>query len=148
MGGILLSYPVSELISRISLPHISTEVLASSNWHFYFLFLSLNLEGILIPWPVISPMSPKKETHSPACWTAREFPQTDFLKQAPPWGVMDWMLVSLQIWMLQMNLFAKQKQTHRHREQTYRHQGAKRGIGWIVSLGLIVNIGIDCCFSH
>ena len=29
--------------------------------------------------------------------------------------------------MVQMNLFAKQKYRHRHREQTYGHQGGKGG---------------------
>ena len=37
--------------------------------------------------------------------------------------------------MIQMNLFTKQKQTHRHRKQTYGYQGERWG-GWIKSLGL------------
>ena len=32
--------------------------------------------------------------------------------------------------MIQMNLFTKQKQTHRHRKQTYGYQKKKRGINW------------------
>ena len=63
-------------------------------------------------------------------------------KTAPHWGVTDWMLLSLQICMLQMNLLAKQKQTHRYRGQMYGHQGGKRGIGWIVSLGLLSRLGL------
>ena len=36
-----------------------------------------------------------------------------------------------------MNLFTKQKQTHRHREQTGGCQGGRRvGEGWTGSLGL------------
>ena len=31
--------------------------------------------------------------------------------------------------MIQMNLFAKQKQTHRHRKQTYGYQKGKWGEG-------------------
>ena len=30
--------------------------------------------------------------------------------------------------MIQMNLFTKQKQTHRHRKQTYGHQRGKGGV--------------------
>jgi len=36
-----------------------------------------------------------------------------------------------------MNLFTKQKQTHRHREQTYGCQGGGEGVGWTGSLGLV-----------
>ena len=40
--------------------------------------------------------------------------------------------------MIQMNLFTKQKQTHRLREQTYGYQGgAREGEGWTGSLGLV-----------
>ena len=40
--------------------------------------------------------------------------------------------------MAQMNLFAKQKQTHRHREQMWRCQGGGgEGEGWTGSLGLV-----------
>ena len=35
-----------------------------------------------------------------------------------------------------MNLFTKQKQTHRHREQTCGSQGGRGMGGWIGSLGL------------
>ena len=35
-----------------------------------------------------------------------------------------------------MNLSTKQKQTHRHREQTGGCQGGRVGKGWIGSLGL------------
>ena len=35
--------------------------------------------------------------------------------------------------MTQTNLSMEQKQTHRHKEQTYRYQGGK---GWMGSLGL------------
>ena len=38
--------------------------------------------------------------------------------------------------MVQMNLFTKQKQSHRRREQTYLYQGEGREEGWIGSLGL------------
>ena len=39
--------------------------------------------------------------------------------------------------MTQKNLSTKQKQTHRHREQTYGCQGGRSvGEGWIGSLGL------------
>ena len=38
---------------------------------------------------------------------------------------------------VQMNLYTKQKQTHRHRKQTYGCQkGGGMGKGWIGSLGL------------
>ena len=37
--------------------------------------------------------------------------------------------------MMQMNLSMKQKQTHRHKEQTFGHQGGERA-GRIGSLGL------------
>ena len=33
--------------------------------------------------------------------------------------------------LIQMNLFTKQKQTHRHRKQTYGYQSGKRGEGYI-----------------
>ena len=38
--------------------------------------------------------------------------------------------------MVQMNLFAKQKERHRHREQMYGYQEGKRGAGGIGTLGL------------
>ena len=38
--------------------------------------------------------------------------------------------------MIQMNLFTKQKQTHRHGKQTYGHQSGKGEEGCIRSLGL------------
>ena len=37
-----------------------------------------------------------------------------------------------------MNLFTKQEQIHRHREQTYGCQGGEVGEGWIGSLGLVL----------
>ena len=36
-----------------------------------------------------------------------------------------------------MNLSTKQKQTHRHGEQTYGCQGWEEGVGWTGSSGLI-----------
>ena len=39
--------------------------------------------------------------------------------------------------MIEMNIFIKQKQTHRHRKQIYGYQRGKGlGEGWIESLGL------------
>ena len=43
--------------------------------------------------------------------------------------------------MAQMNLFTKQKQTHRHREQTYGCQGGARGTDWEFGVG-------GCKLSH
>ena len=40
--------------------------------------------------------------------------------------------------MIQMNLFTKQKQTHRLRELTYGHQGGRVGRG-----GIVREFGID-----
>ena len=38
--------------------------------------------------------------------------------------------------MIQMNLFAKQKWTYRHREQIYGYQGDKRsGMNWEIGIG-------------
>ena len=37
---------------------------------------------------------------------------------------------------IQMNLFKKQKETHRHRKQIYGYQRGKVGEGWIRSMGL------------
>ena len=42
-----------------------------------------------------------------------------------------------------MNLFTKQKQTHRCREQTYGHQGGKAGVGDGGGGGMNWEIGID-----
>ena len=39
--------------------------------------------------------------------------------------------------MAKMNLPTKQKQTHRHRDQTCGCQGGERGEGWTGSLGLV-----------
>ena len=40
--------------------------------------------------------------------------------------------------MAQMNLLMKQKQTHRHREQTHGCKGGRgKGEGWTGSLGLV-----------
>ena len=39
--------------------------------------------------------------------------------------------------MTQMNLSTKQKQTHRHREQTCGHQGGSCREGWTGNLGLV-----------
>ena len=45
--------------------------------------------------------------------------------------------MNLSMKMIQMNLFTKQKQTHRHRERTYGYQWGKcGGEGQIGSLGL------------
>ena len=39
--------------------------------------------------------------------------------------------------MTQMNLLTKQKQTHRHREQTYGYQGKRReGINWAIGIDI------------
>ena len=38
--------------------------------------------------------------------------------------------------MIQMNLFIKQKKTHRHRKQTYGHQRGKTRGGIILELGI------------
>ena len=38
--------------------------------------------------------------------------------------------------MVQMNLFTKQKETHRHRKQTYGYQRGKGGVGSIGNLRL------------
>ena len=38
--------------------------------------------------------------------------------------------------MIQMNLFTKQKQTHRHRKQTYGYQRGKVGGGGMDKLGV------------
>ena len=84
---------------------------------------------------------PKRSTQS-CLLDCQGVPSNWLSKTAPHWGVTDWMLLSLQICMLQMNLLAKQKQTHRYRGQMYGHQGGKRGIGWIVSLGLLSRLGL------
>ena len=39
--------------------------------------------------------------------------------------------------MAQGNLSTKQKQTHRHREQTCGYQRGEEGVGWTGSLGLV-----------
>ena len=44
--------------------------------------------------------------------------------------------------MVQMNRFAKQKEAHRCREQTYGHQGGKVGV-WGGGGGMNWEIGID-----
>ena len=44
--------------------------------------------------------------------------------------------MSFVVQIVQMKLITKQKQIHRHREQTYCCQGREVGEGWIGSLGL------------
>ena len=43
--------------------------------------------------------------------------------------------------LVQMNWFARQKERHRSREQTYGHQGGKAGDGGVLNW----TIGIDMC---
>ena len=52
------------------------------------------------------------------------------------WSMWDRLKISYDItymWnlknMIQMNLFTKQKQTHKHRQQTYGYQRGKQGAG-------------------
>ena len=42
--------------------------------------------------------------------------------------------------MVQMNLFTKQKYSHRHRKQTYGCQGGKGGINWKIDIYTLLYI--------
>ena len=51
--------------------------------------------------------------------------------------------------MIQMNLFIKQKQTHKHRKQTYGYQRGKvgRGINWEAGISIYTLLYIKLMIS-
>ena len=44
--------------------------------------------------------------------------------------------------MVQMNLFTKQKLSHRCRKQTYGYQGGKEGINWVTGIDIYTRLYI------
>ena len=102
----------------------STEEWIKKMWHIIY-------NGVL--------PSHKKGWDNATCSTMDE-PRDDHMK----WSQGKTNTIGYHLYKPQMNLFTKQKQTHRHRKQTYDYYSGKEGEGQIRPLGLTY---ITCCCS-
>ena len=109
--------------------NISPWLLSTLHSVFYLIFTTSPINWVLKLSPFLILLSHKKEWNNVTC-SNMDGPRDDHTK----WSRSDkdkYHMISLVcgIWnIIQMNLFTKQEQTHRHRKQTYGYQRGK-GVG-------------------